>query len=322
MVEYNSKDENNEYPVNENTKRGKSYRLLLLFIILLLIFNAFLLYQFINQKSQKEEYQEELVSTIDLKVELEKEIAEYEARVAKYEDLIDENDSSLIASQAEIEEKVKEIKRLIKKGNITRRQYEEAQKELKVLRYYTKKYQNQIQALTEENRLLSHENIGLKKDIKVKKKEIDHLTDENVLLSNKVSLGAKLVTNQLMVTGIQIKNNGKKKETLKGSRMTGLKIIFTLNNNIIAKRGPRVFFIKILTPRGETLYIESTGSGVFNYQGGESLYTVSENLDFNNDPSKVYTVYWAKGSPFEKGAYKAELFCEGQILGKKSFVIK
>ena len=109
--------DNSEYSVDTKSKRNRSIRVLMVFIILLLIFNAFVLYQFINQKSQKEEYHEELVSTVDLKQELEKELREYEAKVAEYESLVEEKDSALVASQVEIEEKVNEIKQLIQKGD-------------------------------------------------------------------------------------------------------------------------------------------------------------------------------------------------------------
>jgi uncharacterized protein YoxC len=306
----------------EKKKKDRKYSLLILLICILLAFNVFLLFQFIQKKGQKEFVEQELVSTLELKEELEKEIEDYEAKMEEYEAYIDEKDSIILAGKKEIEEKVDEIRSLIRQGNISRKKFKEAQDELDRLRYYIQKYQKQIDALTRENRKLTQQNTELVQDIRGRKKEIDHLKDENVSLSNRLNLGAKLNTRTLEVNGIQERNAGKINYTFRGRKMEGVHISFSLEENIIAKRGEKKIFIKILSPRGETLYIENSGSGKFEYLGDESLYTVMKVIDYKNEPQTLYEAYWYKGSPFEKGTYKVQLFESEQKIGETTFTVK
>jgi regulator of replication initiation timing len=211
---------------------------------------------------------------------------------------------------------------MIKEVKISQDKYEDAKQQIEGLKYYIEKYQKQIDELKKQNLVLTNENTNLKQDITKNKKVMDNLQDENVKLSNKVSLGSKLESASVAVTGIQIKESGKQKETSKGSRMDGMRINFSIQSNIMADKGYYDFYIKILNPKGETLYIEGTGSGRFQLQGKDALYTVKERLEFMNEDSKIYTVYWSKGSPFEKGTYKIEIFTQGLLFGENTFEVK
>ena len=211
---------------------------------------------------------------------------------------------------------------MIKEVKISQDKYEEAKEQIDGLKYYIEKYQKQIEELKKQNQVLTNENSNLKQDITKNRKVMDNLQDENVKLSNKVSLGSKLESASILVTGIQIKESGKQKETSKGSRMDGMRINFSILSNVMADKGYYDFYIRILNPKGETLYIEGTGSGRFQLQGSDALFTVKERLEFTNDDSKVYTVYWSKGSPFEKGTYKIEIYTQGLKFGENTFEVK
>lgn len=306
---------------NENNK-DKGKKLLIFLVIFFLITNCITLYLYFTKKSQEVKIEQQLVSTTGLKIELEQKVKEYTAKIQDYTGQINEKDSTLLAYRAELESKVLEIQNMIKDVKISKEKYEDAKEQIEGLKYYIEKYQKQIDELKKQNVVLTKENTNLKQDISKNRQVMDNLQDENVKLSNKVSLGSKLISGTITVMGIQIKESGKQKETSKGSRMDGMKIGFNVQNNIMADIGFYDFYVRILNPKGETLYIEGTGSGRFQFQGSDALYTVKERLEFTNDDTKIYNIYWSKGSPFEKGTYKIEIFTQGLLFGQNTFEVK
>jgi len=305
--------------MNENDNKKKfSKKLLIIFVALLLIFNAFLIFQLVRKNNKTTE---ELVSTISLKEELQKELKNYEKQLTEYQRLVGEKDTSLAQKIKEVEELKEKIEAIIQAGKVTQAKYDAAKEEIAQLKYYTQKYQKDIDELKRKNEKLTIENETLTEEVKEVKRTVDKLTDENVNLSNKVSLGAMLKAGNIEVAGIQVKG-GKQKTTDKGDKMDGLKINFNILDNTMAKTGERVFYFKVLNPKGETLYMEERGSGQFEYLGEQSLFTLKEKFDFQNSTEDLYKVYWAKGSPFEKGSYKLQIFTDGVKIGEKSFIIQ
>lgn len=301
-----------------NQKKKFSRILLIIFVVLLVLFNAFLIFQLVKKNKN---ISEELVSTITLKEELEKELKNYEKELAEYKKLLGEKDTALLASQKEVNELKEKIEAIIRAGKVTQAKYDAAKEEIAQLKYYTQKYQKEIEELKRKNQQLTEENLGLKEEVREVKREVDKLTDENVSLSNKLSLGSTLKTSGIEVYGIQLKG-GKQKETDKGSKMDGLKIVFTIQENSLAKTGEKVFYFKIINPKGETLYMEERGSGQFEIAGGKDVFTFKETLDFQNSPDEIFKIYWAKGSPFEKGTYKLQIYNDGVKSGEKTFTIQ
>ncbi len=299
-------------------KRNTNKIILIILLILLLLFNGFLLLRLV----QKADVEEDLLATIELKEQLEKEVSDFKLEVAEYQGEIYEKDSTLNAYKSAMETKVAQIEDLIKKEQITRYQYNKALQEIKKLEYYTQKYQTQIKELQKENKILTKENTTLKEDVKVYKKEVDNLTDKNVSLNNKVDLAAILKTDNITVTGLQKKGGGKVKETDRGKRMEAMQISFTVRENVLAKTGVKEFIVRIINPRGETLSMEERGGGKFNFMGDETLYTVKSEFEFKNDPDYLYTLVWDRGSPFEKGTYEIQVFNESIIIGKTNFEVK
>ncbi|MEA3495442.1 MAG: hypothetical protein U9R42_05335 [Bacteroidota bacterium] len=308
-----------EKQANPSKKKDRTKTLLFIFIILLLGSNAFLLVK-LNQKKNVEE---DLLETTELKEQLAQEVADYKDKVEEYQGTVYEKDSLLQEYDKQMKEKVAEIEKLIQQKRITRYRYNKALEEIKKLEYYTKKYQKQIDELKKKNKKLTEENVNLKTGIKEYKKEVDNLTDENVELSNKVNLGSMLRTNTISIIGLKEKwLNDKLTETMKGKKMIAIKMVFSFKDNILAKKGDRECYIKIINPKGETLYLEERGSGQFPYQGEQSLYTLKSTINFSNESDSSYTVVWDRGSEFEQGNYQCQVFNNGVKIGAKKFEIK
>lgn len=311
----------NDPQADAEAKARKRKRILWVIIGLLVLLNGSLGYLYFDKSQEAQTKQEALIDSKEIRNELENELDEYKKEVKRYKGEAEELDSLVTEKNKLLEEKAERIRQLTKEKQITAQKYKEAQEELQTLRYYTKKYQNQIDSLYRVNEQLQKENKNLKTEVRQTKREKDRLKDENVMLENKVAKGARLKLKEAKVTGVKIKNNGSEKETMNTNQMDKIKFCLNFSDNPIAEPGEREILIKLLNPKGETVHIQDRGSGEFEYKGDTSLYTFMEKIDFQNK-DQPNCIYWTRGGEFEKGKYKAEIFTDGYKIGTKQFELK
>lgn len=311
------------YDPEENAESSaKKRRNLLIGIVgVLVLLNAFLGYLYFNQKSKTQEKKEALITTKQLKQDLEEEVKQYQSSV---EDLKGQNarlDSIISERKAEIENKASRIRNLLQQRKIRIEKYREARQEIEQLRYYTEKYQNQIDSLVRVNKQLRAKNQNLTSEVRETRKEKSELAEDKARLENKVSLGSRLKLKEAKVIGVKIKNDGDKKETDNTNKIDQLKVCFNFQENPISDPGKRRMLIRILNPSGETLFIESRGSGKFNYKGDTALYTYSSQIDYQNK-DRQHCTFWSKGSEFSEGEYTMKLYTNGYKVGEQKFELE
>jgi hypothetical protein len=169
--------------------------------------------------------------------------------------------------------------------------------------------------------MLNRENYKLKGNIDNQKRSNENLSMENAGLKNKVAIGAKLNTSALIVTGIKMRSNGKEKETMKAKQVEQIKLTFKIAENYVAEKGKKEVYLKITSLDGTTLYNQTTGTATFNYQGEASLYTQKKIVEFTQEAQDV-SIYWTKGTEFNIGKYKAEIYADGFKIGAVDFELK
>lgn len=242
------------------------------------------------------------------------ELTEYKGKNSQLDQFLREKNDSL-------QEFADRIEAMLRKGKLTREELNKANDELDLLRYYKRKYLGQIDSLNTVIVNLNTENKTLRTDINKQKRKNEDLNMDIARLSNKVAIGAKLTTQNVFVTGVKLRSNGKEKETIRVSQMDQLKITFGLNENYVTEKGNKDIYLKVVGPDGATVYNQVAGSGTFKFQNEESLYSTRKTIDYKQDAMQV-SIYWDKGSEFVKGLYKAELYCEGFKIGATEFELK
>ncbi|MCB9328527.1 MAG: hypothetical protein H6572_07545 [Lewinellaceae bacterium] len=68
--------------------------------------------------------------------------------------------------------------------------------------------------------------------------------------------------NFLEVKGYEVKDDGKIKEKSKAKDVDMLRICFLTETNVVTPAGDKTFYVRYINPMGETVYLESEGSGV------------------------------------------------------------
>lgn len=124
-------------------------------------------------------------------------------------------------------------------------------------------------------------------------------------------------------SAVNVKKNGKEVSTSKAKRTDQLKVCFDMMRNPIAKAGKKEVMLRIISPQGDVLSVESMGSGVFTHgdTGEQMKYTTKATIDYQNQ-SENYCMYWEQNSSFIGGNYTAEVYNDGYLIGSGGFSIK
>ncbi len=306
-------------------KKLRKYRIIIIFQsvlnILLILLLSFFTFNYFKTDKKLAVKEVELFQSDSARAELEDLLKSTDMELTEYKGKNTQLDQFLREKNDSLQEFADRIEAMLRKGKLTREELNKANDELDLLRYYKRKYIGQIDSLNTVIVALNTENRTLKTDINKQKRKNEDLNMDIARLSNKVAIGAKLTTQNVFVTGVKLRTNGKEKETIRVSQMDQLKITFALNENYVTEKGKKDIILKVIGPDGATIYNEIAGSGTFKYQNEESLYSTKKVIDYSQEAQQV-SIYWNKGSEFVKGIYKAELFCEGFKIGTTEFELK
>lgn len=327
-----------EYNVpSDVSRRGRPVRLgtaiLLLAGVLLLTVIGWLAYQNVHTTRTLKQQVANLEESEKLREDLQR---KYNDAVAELESLRSENEqiNALVEKQiAELDAQKAQIDQLLRdKGQLNA-----ARKEIERLKKLVQGYLSEIDQLREEqeqlqakNDLLAADNDSLNNALKEKdalhqllsteKKELEAEREE---LKASVQIGSVIKVKDIKVTGFKKSKSGKSAEKNSAKRINQLKVCFTTIANELAKPGVEQFFIRIVSPRGETLAIDDLGSSVIvNKKTGEKvLYTQVKEYDYANDEAQL-CFFWAPALAFQSGKYDVEIYNKGFLAGTGSFELK
>lgn len=296
-------------------KKSNSKRLaLIVVIILLILLNGVFIYVWNTNRVLKEESQRLLLQK---EVEFQKAVGELNLFKGKNAQL----DSLVEAANLELASKSASLDSLLQINKLSAQQIERFKRENGKLNYYKKLYLEKIDSLIKANEYLQVENRSLKAEIKSEQRRSEQLVDQNVLLSNKVALGAVLKVSNLAVEGIRLRSGGKEVATTRARSVEKIKACFSLGENKVANRGNKNIYLRVISPEGSSLWIEDAGSGKFMAEGQETLYTAMATVDYQQEELPI-CIYWTKGTPFTEGTYKAEVYADGLLIGETTFNLR
>lgn len=309
-------------------------------IVLLLMGNAYFLWN----NFQKDDVIEQQTQSIDeaekLKVELEKQY--YEA-LSELEEMRGGNEelNSLIEKQkSELEAQKNKISRLINNG----KDLTAARAEMKSMTAQLRNYVSENDQLKVENaRLtsslndLSSQNTALQEDLTATRSVADELSNQKATLeqekqgleeekedlSRKVNIASVVKVDDITVTGFKSKKNGKAVKKKYAKNIDHLRVCFNTTENKVAPTGNERFFIRIINPLGETLAVETLGSGITQdaESGAQVRYTQVTDAEYTQEEQNICMI-WQPNIQFNKGAYEIEVYNKGYLAGRGGFNLK
>lgn len=263
---------------------------------------------------QKDKNQQKLLETKQLLQKADTSMStlqdEYNASLARLDDLTGKNaqlDKLLKQKDSELSKTKARIQEILSKNDASQKEIAEARRLIRKLNSRIGDYEQQITQLKKQNSVLIVER--------------DSVAVTNNDLQQKVNLAKVLHASNIRLKGIKLTNGGRKeKETEKAKRVDLLRITFDIDENRIAESGSKELSICIINPDGELLSNAALGSGSFKTSDGQSrYYSVSKNVALQTEqPVKDVNVDWQQSAEYSKGAYMVEIYHQGYLIGKGS----
>lgn len=290
--------------------RNKIYFLVIV-IAALLGTNAYLFFKdkhesqrFINVNSERDR--------------LELEVEKIEIELDKVNALNVSLNEKLIIEQRLAREKIAQLKEALKKSELTEAELLNAQSQIRELRQFLQKHNEDLLKLQKENSNLKTEVDSLQSYALSASQEARALEKRNAELSAKVRTSAALKASNVFITAYKMKGSGKQTEVTKANTAKKLSVRFDIVPNPLAAKDYHQIYLRVFDPVGNLLADENN---MFEADGQEMQFTTSTAISFNDDNTS-YTMDWINPNPFVKGKYSIILYADGYTMGHASIDLR
>lgn len=305
----------------EESSKKKSKLYLFIIILVLFLINLLLIYNLVTKNNKLTLTEDKLVNTQteladvqELKTELEAELQDYKGKNASM-------DSVITLREAELAKKIAEVEKLLKKDNVTSAELARARREIQRYKEEKAELLAEVDSLSQQVKYLQDENYVMQIQLEKGEARIAEVEAENSDLTDQVTVGKRIFLKKLEVSPMRDAIFGDMKETDKLKKIEKIDISFELANNDLADKGEKILYFKLITPNKSTLVNPENGSGTFNFQGGESMYTLKKVVNFqNNNESGVVSIQ--KTESMTVGEYTLKVFSDTHEMASSKFVLR
>lgn len=177
-----------------------------------------------------------------------------------------------------------------------------------------------IAKLKSENQELSDENFRNAKKLEETSAQNDKLTQENSKLNKTVEIAKRLKTYDVYADAVKVSGT-KEKATTKAGKADRIRVCFTILDNQLADKQEKYLYVVISDPNGKTFTEGDSKITLMN--GNEIAYSIKKNFFYDNKVMQLCLPYTVKQSEkLTPGEYKAEIYCDGVLIGYSEFVLK
>ena len=280
-----------------------------IFAVLLVLLVGVVLFLSHSLNEQKEVNQEMMeLAELDKK-EMENEYQQFADQYSEMKTRI--NNDSLVAQltkeQMRTQDLLKEPKEV--KSNDAR-EIARLKKELATCRAIIRSYIIEIDSLNRLNQNLREENSQIRGQYEEANRQIAGLNTEKASLSEKVAIAA-----QLDATAISLQpqtSNGKATKKLKKIRK--FLLTFNIAKNVTAAAGNKTVYVQIKTPTNVVL----SSAGTTAYENRHIQYTAKKTIEYTGEETPM-SIYCNISEALIAGTYRVSIFCDGNMIGSRSF---
>jgi len=288
----------------------KKFVYVLAVLVLLLLGGGAYLYVSLGQQKKVNQEMQELAE-LD-KLEMEKEYEQFAMQYSEMKTQI--NNDSIVAQLTQEQLKTQKLLEELKNLKASdAREIARLKKELATVRAALRNFVIQIDSLNRENTNLKRENSEVRGQLAETTRQVEGLNQEKQTLSQKVAIAAQLDATNIRLT--PLKKNNKEVRKIKDAKT--LAVGFTISRNVTAQTGMKTFYIVITTPTNSTL----TGGGKFTYENTTLDCSMQRIVEYNGEETNAMA-YWNVTEFLSAGVYTVSIFCDGNLIGEKSFTLK
>jgi len=294
--------------MEENSKSSNNKVLIIALTVLLF---ALIGYTFYNNNDHKE-------AVKFLQDEKEQIIGNLTAMEDKYDIAIAQNTSlsdSLTIEKEKIAEFKDSVQQLKKINSSTLRRY---RNQLSKMEATNERLLIEVDSLRLVNNLLTEEKDSISSQLDIQTTYNDSLVVQNIELAEKVEIGGVINVENVNVTAMKLRSNGKLTETNKAQKTDAIKVEFRLSENKIASPGDKEAYIVLTNPKGQVI----NAKGTFLLEDEtEAKYTDHTIINYENSDLDVVMLIERKGDKYEKGEYGIQVFIEGISAAQYKFTL-
>lgn len=266
--------------------------------------------------------QTEIATVTDQKSDVQR---SFDASLARLDSMSTVNTSlqgKLTASNKEIASTKTEIRRILNKKNATAAELSKARTLIASLNDKITNMEQQVAQLTQDNQTLTQDKVVLTQDKEKLTADLTTTTNTKDSLVKTVDVASTLNANNIAITPVDVKNNGKEKVTSTAKRVNKLVISFDVNNRI-AQPGTTDVFVVVTGPDGKPISVQSLNSGTFSTrEDGDKPFTAKLPVTIETAKKKNVQFAFAPGSNFEQGNYTIQIYQNGFLIGEGTRELK
>jgi len=279
----------------------------LIVVILALLGGVAYLFTNLQEQKQVNEDMQEL-ARLD-KQEMENEYERFTLQYGEMKTKI--NNDSIIEQLTQEQMRTQQLLEELKKTKAEdAREITRLKKELATVRAVLRDYVMQIDSLNRQNERLRAENTQVKEQLAERNTQIAGLSNEKASLSEKVAIAAQLDATNIQLTAL--KKNSKPVKKIADCKT--MQVNFTISRNVTAANGNRTVYVRIQNPGGNTL----NGGGTFAYENRNLQYTMKKNIEYTGEETSL-SLFWQVTQMLEAGDYRVSIFCDGNMIGSRTF---
>lgn len=273
-----------------------------------------------NQSSNTIQQQESQIGKVTTeKSELQN---SFDASLARLDSMSTVNtglEAKLTEKNDEITKVKAEIRSILNKKNATASELGRAKTLIASLNEKITSLEQDVARLTMENQSLSNDKVVLTQEKEKLTQDLATTTTVKQELEKKVDVASTLNASNIVITPINVKNNGKEKVSTTAKRVDKFVVSFDVMNRI-AQTGKTDIYVLVIGPDGQAI---NTGSETFSIRDeGEKAYTAKVPVDLETAKTKNVEFAFTPGSSFKQGNYTVMIYQNGFLIGQGTRELK
>lgn len=236
-----------------------------------------------------------------------------------YDALLDK-DASMSDSINSQKEKITELMNQVENGKMTAHQLFLAKKEIETMRKIMRGYIYQIDSLNTLNLTLRSDLETTQTELSGTKAERDEYRTQAEQSAEQVKKGSKLTAYGFETVGLKEKLNSTMDETDRAKNVVQIRSSFTIGKNPITPAGKKSVYLQVIDPSGKTL--QHSSASVLDTDNGQVPFSDKKEIDYQNESIDMSIYFSLRNIQLNKGNYKVNIYCQGQLIGSDSFTLK
>ncbi len=190
-------------------------------------------------------------------------------------------------------------------------------KELETVRGVLRYYVAQVDSLNRVNEALITENTQIKGQMQAVQAQNQQVREQNAALTHKVTVAAQLTATNVHVASLTSKDKVDNKN--KANKLAKFQVTFTIAANVTAEPGEKDVYLRILRPNEEVL--TNGSSGKFKYENTSVDFSAKKTIEYGGEETPV-TIFYKRVENIDPGTYRAEIYADGNLIGRGSISLK